>query len=457
MDLRGKQVSVAGLGKSGYSIVKILLDLGADVFISDSKSEKELLESLAGLDMANVSYEADGNTSKIYEGKDLIILSPGISINHPVIAKAKQADVLVISEIEMAYRLAKAPIIAVTGTNGKSTTVSLIYNLLKNTGINSLLAGNIGNPLSGEVLAHKDVSWIIAEISSFQLETILDFHPKISVITNITPDHTDRHGSMEGYIKAKARIFENHNSSDFAVLNSDCSSVLKASENIKSNRIFFSILTEVANGFYLKNGDIFSCFSGIKEKYCNIDEIPIKGEHNIKNILALLCVAYILEIPVSDVLKSLGSFQPLHHRMEFVGKIGKVSFYDDSKGTNPGAVIAAVNSISEPLALIAGGKDKNMDFSEMSELIAKKAKTLIVIGETGQKISEQVKSFGLDNIINCGYDFETAVRTAFEQVKDKGGVVLLSPACASFDMFKSAEHRGDEFRRIVSEMERVKV
>lgn len=451
MDLKGKKISVAGLGKSGYSIVKILLNLGADVFVSDSKSEKELLESLSKLDISHVSYESGGNTAKIYENKDLIILSPGISINHPIIAEAKSAGVTVISEVEMAYRLAKAPIIAVTGTNGKSTTVSLLHHLLQYTGIKSLLAGNIGTPLSSEVLEHNDVSWIVAEISSFQLEAIADFHPKISVLTNITPDHTDRHGSMEGYIDAKSKIFKNQNSSDFAVLNLDCKNVLKASENIKSNKLFFSTIKEVESGFYINGGYIFSHFEGVTEKQCSIDDIHIKGEHNLKNVLAMFCVAHIIKIPLSNVLKSLETFQTLHHRMELVGEIGKVSFYDDSKGTNPGAVIAAINSVPKPFALIAGGKDKNMDFTEMSELIAKKAKALIVIGEAGNKIADQVKSFGFDNIINCERDFTKAVNTAFAQLKDDGGSVLLSPACASFDMFKSAEHRGDEFERIVSE------
>ena len=452
MNLEKKKVSVVGMGKSGYSIVKILLSMKADVFISDSKDEKALLKNLSGIDINSISYEYGTNTEKIYKNKDLIILSPGVSVNHPIIYDALKAGVSVISEIEFAYRLAQAPIIAVTGTNGKSTTVSLINNLLCFKSIKSVLAGNIGAPLSAEVINHPEASWIVAEISSFQLETILDFRPKIGILTNITPDHTDRHGNMDNYIKAKARLFENQTNDDYAIVNYDCPNCLKAVSNIKSKTIFFSSLSKVKTGFFVKDGHILSSFEGKIEEYFDIDAIPLKGVHNLKNILALCCTAHILGISITNCLKSLGNFVPLHHRMEFVKKIGSVSFYNDSKGSNPGAVIAAINSINEPFVLIAGGKDKNMDFSSMSEIIAQKAKALVVIGETGEKIAAQVKSFGFKNIFYCDGNFEKAIKTAFNICGE--GIVLLSPACASFDMFDSAEHRGDEFKRIVSEMEK---
>ncbi len=454
MDFNGKKISVVGLGKSGRSIVRILLACGAEVFVSDSMPEQELLACLSGLDMEKISYESDGNTSKIYEGTDLIVLSPGVPVGHPQIAAAKNNGVSVIGEIELAYYFSRAPIIGVTGTNGKSTTVSLIHKVFSDNGVSSLLAGNIGTPLSGEVIEHQDVSWIVAEISSFQLETIEKFRPKIGVVTHITPDHMDRHGSMQSYVSAKARLFENQSAGDYAVFNFDCSYCREIASSVKSEVYYFSTVSEVPRGYFVRDGFVFRKNAAVAEKCFPLERIALKGVHNLQNVLALLNVAELAGVNCHDVMISVDTFTALHHRMEFSGRVGSVSFYDDSKGTNPGAVIAAMNSISQPFVMIAGGKDKNSDFSEMCRVMALRAKSVVLIGESSEKIAVEIRKHGFENIHFCGYDFELAMKTAYEACLPAGNV-LLSPACASFDMFKSAEHRGDEFKRIVSGMERV--
>ncbi len=454
MDFNGKKVSVVGLARSGYNTAALLLKLGAFVFVSDGKSKEEAECLLNGLDSERLTFEFGANTSKVYEGRDLVILSPGVSINHPVIAEAIKQGVPVIGEMEFAYHFAKAPIIAVTGTNGKSTTVSLIHNMFDYCNIPSILAGNIGTPLTKDVMTDSPVDWIVAEVSSFQLETISAFRPKIGVITNITVDHTDRHNTMENYAAVKARIFENQTSQDYAVMNFDdqsCRAI--AGYPLKSKVLWFSVQGPVPEGWFLLDDYLCRNKGYETKKIINVKNIPLKGTHNILNVLALMCIADIVGIDYVKAAESLFTFQPLHHRLQLCGNINGISFYDDSKGSNPGAVIAALEASPVPISLIAGGKDKSMDFTEMCERIAEKVHALIVIGETGPVIAQKTRAFGFDNIIDCGRDFELAVRTAYKTCS-AGGSVLLSPACASFDMFRHAEHRGDEFKRIVAEMEK---
>ncbi|MDQ7822688.1 MAG: UDP-N-acetylmuramoyl-L-alanine--D-glutamate ligase [Candidatus Eremiobacteraeota bacterium] len=451
MDYAGKRVSIMGLGRSGRALAEVLLGRGALVFVSDAKPREELERFLEGLPEDRIVAEYGGNTEKVYEGKDLIVISPGVSIYHPVLEAARKQGVPVIGEIELAWQFAKAPLIAVTGTNGKSTTVSLIHRILKEGGVSSLLAGNIGVPLSAEVAAHDEVSWIVAEVSSFQLETIAQFRPRIGVILNITDDHKDRHRTFNEYVRAKARLFENQGPGDYAVLNFDDASLRDIAREVRAERYFFSTSGEVERGAFCRDGSLWFRGGGVEELLFSRDEVPLKGGHNLSNVLAVLTVAMIAGISGDSVLSSLRAFTPLSHRLEYTATVRGVKFYDDSKGTNPGAVMAALESFTEPITLIAGGKDKSMDFSDLGRRIARRVKNLVVIGESAEKIAEASAMAGMKSITRSA-SFPEAVKKAFE-ASSPGDVVLLSPACASFDMFSSAEHRGDLFQELVKKME----
>ncbi len=452
MEFKNKKISIAGFGKSGRAAAEILLERGCDVLICDEAPASkfgELPESLRGAET-----EFGGITDRLFEGRDLVIVSPGLSVNSRPIRRAIESGVKVIGEIEFSYLLAKAPIIGVTGTNGKSTTVSLIHKILSENGVRSILAGNIGNPLSREIADHPETDYITAEISSFQLETIDSFRPRIGMITNITSDHTDRHGGFENYAATKARMFENQTKEDMAILNMDDPACRNISKGIRSRTYWFSMEREVPDGMFAREGGIFAAEGGRSERIADVGDTGLEGRHNLQNSLAAMCAARLVGIGPEAALRSIRSYTPLHHRLERCGSIDGVDFYDDSKGTNPGAVIAAINSFDRPEALIAGGRDKGMDFGEMTSVIAEKVHTLVTIGESGPALAAACRAKGMKRVIECGRDFEAAVKSAYESVRDCGGCVLLSPAGASFDMFKSAEHRGDEFKRIVSMMEK---
>lgn len=453
MDLTKKNISIVGFGKSGKAIAEVLSKFDNNIFISDSKDESAFTDLLKNFDRGNIRMEFGKNTAEIYEGKDLIILSPGVSIYNDVVQTALSKGVKVTGEIEIAYKLANSPIIGVTGTNGKSTTASLTHCLITYCGKKSILAGNIGIPLSYEIVNHPETDFITAEISSFQLETINNFKPFIGIITNITPDHTDRHITFSNYVKAKRRLFENQGENDFAVLNYDDENVRRIADGLKAKKYWFSVQSKTDCGFYFKDGKYFKSENdkAIVLPDAALSNLP--GIHNCQNILAALCVCDILKLDLEQAAKATAFYKPLSHRMEFAGSIKGVDFYDDSKGTNPGAVVAAIENFVRPTALIVGGKNKGMNFEFLSEIIAKNTFFLAAIGESGKEIAELCRKNGMTNAVYFGTEFEKAIRAAYESVKKLKGRVLLSPAGASFDMFKSAEHRGDEFKRIVKKME----
>jgi len=425
---------------------------GAYVFISDRSDHEKLRECLADLSSRGVLHETGGHTEKVYEGKDLIIISPGVPVHSPVLQEARAHGVPVIGEVELAWHFARSiPLIAVTGTNGKSTTVSLIHTMLTTSGKKSLLAGNIGTPLAGEVYRNPDREYIVAEISSFQLETIVDFKPCIGIVLNITTDHIDRHGSMEEYVLAKARLFENQDEKDCAILNAEDPGCRGIARMVASRCYYFSSRGPVVRGTYIEGDELFWKDTGPRERVLSLHDIPLSGIHNMENVLALVAVAKITGIPTEEIIRSMNSFTPLHHRIEYVATVNGVDYYDDSKGTNPGAVIAALYRFTKPIILIAGGKDKNMDFGELGGHIARRVKTLVVIGETAEKIAAAAEAHGMKRIKK-----EATFRGALDACRasaSPGDIVLLSPSCASFDMFNSAEERGDIFKSMVKEME----
>lgn len=457
MNLTNKRIGVLGLGKSGIALARVLTERGAHVLISDSKTKEQLSDMIKELDGVNVELETGCHTSRLYDNMDMVVISPGASINLPILQDAYAAGVSIISEVEMAFLLAKAPFIAITGTNGKSTTTTLTHETLLAAGKESYLAGNIGIPLVGEVGAIPEDAWITSEISSFQLEAVEKFHPHIGAILNVTTDHIDRHNTIEEYALVKARLFLNHTSDDYAVLNADDQLVLDVTTHIRSHILYFSTEKEVEEGAFLREGNIVTRFNGIERVFFPVKEIPLRGKHNLKNVLAVSCICLATGVEPESLIEAMKNFKPLHYRMEYVDTINGVSFYNDSKGTNPDAVRASLESFSEPLTLIAGGTDKNLDFSELAVNIRDRALWSILIGDSRFKIADALKNADyhnytiFDDMTLSG--FKESVKLAMEKTPS-GGVVLLSPSCASFDMFKRAEHRGEMFDQYVRELKK---
>lgn len=455
MNPAGKKISVLGLGKSGKALARVLTSHGANVLVSDSRTEEKLKDVIEELSDLNLEWETGGHTDRIYRDRDLLVISPGVSIHHPLLQEAMAAGVPVISEVEMAFLLSRAPFIAITGTNGKSTTTTLTHLTLQNAGEKSYLAGNIGIPLVGEVEKIPPHGWITSEISSFQLEAVEYFRPKVAALLNITVDHIDRHRSFENYAAAKGNLFMNQGPEDFAVLNAEDPAVMSLAGKIKSRILLFSRKKKVKEGAYFQDGFIKYRFNGEERVLFSWDLIPLKGTHNLENVLAVVCICLAVGINMEALLKTLQEFVPLKHRMQLIDRIGDVRFFNDSKGTNPDAVRASLESFREPVVLIAGGTDKDLDFSGLALHIKKNAVHTVLIGESRHKIARSLEAAGyndftiIDDMTLGG--FKESIRTAFHKAP-RGGVVLLSPSCASFDMFNRAEHRGEMFNQYVREL-----
>lgn len=446
MNFADKKISVIGMSKTGKSASKVLQQLGAEVFIMDKKNKGEI-EDFSFFENLGVNIVVGGHNEKILMESSLIVVSPGVSFDLPEIKKAKSLNIPVISEIELAYQLnPNIYLIGITGTNGKTTTTTLIYEILKNSNKKVRIAGNIGVPLIEEVTSNEKDRIIVAEISSFQLEGIKNFRPKISVFLNITPDHLERHKTFEEYFDIKKRIFENQNNDDYAILNYDDEIVRGLRKEIKAKVIFFS-KKEIEEGIFIKNNKILISISGEKYYICSPQEIKIKGAHNLENTLASVAASFIAGADLSSINKILREFSGVEHRQEEVTKIKGVIFINDSKGTNPDSTIKALQSYSSPIILIAGGKDKNLDFKNLAEEIKKKVKFLIVLGKTAEKIRNAVEGTGFNKIKKVR-DLKEAVNFSLN-ISEKGDIVLLSPACSSFDMFKNFEERGKIFKEEV--------
>ena len=448
LNLKNKNVLVVGLARSGVSALRLLLKEGAKVTVTDTAGKDKLVDAVSRLKGLSISYELGGHNLETFLNSDLIIISPGVPYKSEYLLKAREKGIPVISEIELAYNLLKPPIIGITGTNGKSTVTTLTGELIKAYKRNVFVGGNLGTALTDAVLSDKKWDAAVAEISSFQLETIRDFRPKTAVLLNITPDHLDRYDSMDEYVWAKARIFENQDKSDFAVLNADDAYTSDIIKNIKSDIILFSRLKSIDRGVYIKGGDIASNISGKDEIVIKTDELGIKGVHNIENAMASIAAAQLSGCPVEFMRPALKRFAGLEHRLELVKTINGVKYINDSKGTNVGAVVKSLEGFSEPVILIAGGLDKGGDFTPLRGLVKEKVKCLILIGKAKDKIADAVG--GLTDTIFAS-SLEDAVNIASHKA-DKGDVVLLSPACASFDMFKNYEERGRVFKEAVSRL-----
>lgn len=446
MDLKNKNVLLVGLAKTGVSTIKKLNKLGANIIVNDIKSKEKLegiIEEIDNLD--NIEYVLGKHLENI-ENIDLTIVSPGVPLDLPFIEKIKSEGIKIIGEVELAYKLSKNPtFIGITGTNGKTTTTSLVGEMFKKANKDTYIVGNIGNPVIDTVDLTNENSYLVTELSSFQLESIEYFKPKVSTIINITEDHLNRHHTMENYINAKARIFKNQDKTDFTILNYDDSIVRDLGKSSNGNVLYFSIKEEVKQGAYLdKNNNIVIKVDCEELVLMNKSELSLPGNHNLENAMSAILMAYVLNIDTDVIIETLRTFKGVEHRLEFVTNKDGIMFVNDSKGTNPDSTIKAITSYEKPIVLIAGGYEKQSDFTEMIKYATKNVKALVLLGQTADKIATTAKEHGINNISKVE-DMEAAVKKAYE-IAESGDVVLLSPACASWDMYPNFEARGLDFK-----------
>lgn len=451
MNLRGKKVLLVGLAKTGVSTIKRLDKLGANIVVNDIKDKEQLKDILCELEnLNNVEYILGYHPENI-DDIDMAIVSPGVPLDLPFIVKIKEEDIELIGEVELAYRLSNTPIfIGITGTNGKTTTTSLVGEIFKEAKCDTYIVGNIGNPVIDTVGVANEKSVLVTELSSFQLESIDTFKPKVSAILNFTEDHMNRHHTMENYIKAKSKIFMNQNSEDFCVLNYDDEKVRDLDEKIKAKKIFFSREKQIDGGIYLDENNNIVIDIDEKITLLNKSELSLPGNHNLENCMAAIGIAYVSKIDLEVIKKVLKSFASVTHRQEFVRSLNDIMFVNDSKGTNPDSTIKAIESYDRPIILIAGGKDKQSSFDELLETAKGRVKSLVLLGETAPIIEKCAKEKGFENIYRVK-DMKEAVNTSYE-IAVKYDIVLLSPACASWDMYKSFEVRGDDFKDNVNNL-----
>ncbi|MBR6403643.1 MAG: UDP-N-acetylmuramoyl-L-alanine--D-glutamate ligase [Eubacterium sp.] len=451
--LKDKKVIVAGAGKSGVASVGLLLRNGANAILYDGNTKLDKEAILADFNESeNIDVVLGELTDELLDGTELFIISPGISIEAPFVEKVKAKNIPIWGEIELAYYFNKGVIAAITGTNGKTTTTTLVGEIFKNYKENSLVVGNIGLPFTRFADTTTEDTLVAAEISSFQLETIESFKPHVSAILNLTPDHLNRHHTFENYIDAKFRITENQTADDFMILNYDDPETRVRADKVKNAKlVWFSHEICPEEGAYVKDGKIYVRRAGVESEILNVDGIQILGEHNLENVLAAVCIAIYMDIPASIIRETVYSFKGVEHRIEFVREVKGVRYYNDSKGTNPDAAIKAIKAMKSTTLLIGGGYDKDSEYDEWVECFPGKVRYLILIGATADKIEKCCKDHGFNQVVRAE-TLKDAV-TFCEANAKPGDDVLLSPACASWDMFKSYEERGNLFKLYVEGIE----
>ncbi len=442
-NVKNSRIAVLGAGKSGQSIASLLAGHGAHVLLSESRCSREYNEIAASLRGQSIEIETGGHSKKVYEC-DWLVLSPGIALTHPVADAFIKNGKPVYGELEAAFWFCRVPVIAVTGSNGKTTTTALIGQMLRDYGIHTAVCGNIGIPFSACV-QNMDEGWIVLEVSSFQLETIKTFHSNISVFLNLTPDHLDRHGNMEEYGRLKSRIFENHTESDHLIYWSEDSAVHDLISRAKSKTSGYGSKKSVENDAWVENGKIVIKADSCVKTLAALKDLTLKGEHNALNAMAAALAAFKCGVSAESVSKTLKSFKGLPHRMEIVCERRGILWVNDSKATNVDSVWYALGGYERPVLLIMGGRDKDSDFSRLIPRIEGKVKTLILLGEAAGKILNQLTGYVPVHVVASMFD---AVQLA-DELSEPEDVVLLSPACASFDMFKNYEDRGDQFKKHV--------
>jgi UDP-N-acetylmuramoylalanine--D-glutamate ligase len=440
-DFTGKKVVVIGAGATGLALTRYFSRRGAEVVLSDSRSA-ERIGDLGPLRELGVRLDLGGHTPELFMAADLVAVSPGVPLTVPAVEAARQAGVRVLGEIEIAFKELAAPLAAITGTNGKSTTTTLMGEMFSAWGKRTFVGGNLGTPLIEAVDGEWD--WLVAELSSFQLEAICDFRPRYALLLNITEDHLDRYPDMASYVAAKMQVFANMGEADVAVLNAEDSLVMAAAADIRPRRILFSSRRLLPEGMGLDGEEIVWRFAGAEQRF-PVAMLQLKGLHNVENVMAALIPPLLEGCPAEVAWLAACRFAGLAHRMVPVRLLDGVTWYNDSKGTNVGSVVKSLAGLAAPVTLIAGGKDKGGDYAPLAPLVREKVANLILIGQAAPRIAE---ALGHLTRTERAETLEAAVSRARE-LTPPGGSVLLSPGCSSFDMFKSYEERGDVFTRAV--------
>lgn len=454
MNLSGKKFLVAGTGISGIAAAELLVKHGIPVVLYDENSQQEEAEVRGKSPVLREIPILLGELPQhVLEDCDIAVLSPGIPTDAPLVERMRAGGLELWGEIELACAFERGRILAITGTNGKTTTTSLLGEILKHAGLDVKVVGNIGIPYTGLVEDTREESVTVAEVSSFQLETVHKFCPQVSAILNLTPDHLNRHHTMENYCRIKERIAENQSESQFCVLNYEDERLRKFSEQVKARVIFFSSKRKLEEGFYLEGETIFRAWDGIHRPLCSVRELQLLGNHNYENVMAAAAMATAAGVSPEKIKEVLVTFTGVAHRIEYVGTRKGVRFYNDSKGTNPDAAIQAVRAMKWPTLLIGGGYDKDSEYDAWIHAFDGKVKKLVLLGATREKIR--------DTAVRLGYPQEDIILTdnlqeavsACAEYADSGDAVLLSPACASWGMFRNYEERGDMFRELVKALE----
>ena len=450
MDIAGKNVLVFGSGISGIGAAGLLEERGASVTLYDGNDKLDVEEIRGKMkDGAKTDIVLGEFPEELLGKLDLVIISPGVPTDLPIVNRMRESDIPVVGEIELAYELGKGEVLAITGTNGKTTTTALLGEIMKAVYDSAFVVGNIGIPYTNVVDETRDDSVIVAEMSSFQLESIVDFRPRVSAILNITPDHLIRHHTMEAYIQAKKNVAINQTAEDTCVLNYEDEVLREFGETLQTKVLYFSSKRKLDKGIYLDDGNIIyrnpdECL------VCNVKELKLLGVHNYENVMAAVAMAAAYGVPMDSIRKTIKEFAGVEHRIEFVAEKNGVAYYNDSKGTNPDAAIRGIQAMNRPTYLIGGGYDKQSEYKEWIESFDGKVKKLLLIGQTREKIAKEAEECGFTDIMLL-HTFEDAVLTA-AKLAEPGEAVLLSPACASWGMFKNYEERGDKFKEIVNSL-----
>ena len=451
MEFADTKALVIGTGISGLSAVSLLERKGAQVILFDANEKLKCADVKAKLKADSQAQIVIGTLPEdLLDTVDLVIPSPGVPMDIPMMLEIRKREIPVWGEIELGYRCGQGSIAAITGTNGKTTTTTLVGQILKNYNPHTYVVGNIGMPYADVTDGMEPDAMTAAEISSFMLESIVEFHPKVSAILNITPDHLNRHHTMEAYIEAKENIAKNQTEKDTCVLNYEDDVTRVFGENVKSKVLYFSSQRILEEGIYLENGQIVLAMNGEKTPVCHVDELNILGTHNHENAMAATGMAAAYGVPVDVIRRTLKEFQGVEHRIEYVAEKNGVVYYNDSKGTNPDAAIKGIQAMNRPTVLIGGGYDKDSAYDEWIDSFDGKVKKLVLLGATRDKIAETARAHGFEEIVMAD-TFEEAFAKCVENAKP-GDAVLLSPACASWGMFKNYEERGDKFKELVNNL-----
>ncbi|MES2202536.1 MAG: UDP-N-acetylmuramoyl-L-alanine--D-glutamate ligase [candidate division FCPU426 bacterium] len=448
MVYQGKIGVVFGAGRSGLAAMRALLARGASVRLTDKRPASALAVAAAEAEALDVKVFWGGHPAELLDQADFVVLSPGVPGDLPILSAARKAGIVVLSEIELAFNLAPRRWVAVTGTNGKTTTTSLIAAMFERAAFPYLCGGNIGRALADEVDRLDPRGTVVAEVSSFQLEEIHSFKPAVALITNLTPDHLDRYKTMQAYVAAKARIFENQDNKDFLILNAEDGPLLELAEGARSRKLFFSRLRPVKQGAWIEKGQIMIRVEDLALPLMPLEDLKLRGPHNQENALAASLAAAAAGLPFEAIARTLREFSPVEHRLEECGSLDGIGFINDSKATNVDSVEKALQSFKEPVHLILGGRDKAGDFTRLASLVRERVAEILLIGEAADVIERQLHGLVPTRRVS---NMQEAVNKGFEAAK-KGEWVLLSPGCASFDMFDNYEHRGRVFKAAVAEL-----